>query len=36
MKNSSGAKSVEAYKEAYKLQEEQKENYKKIAQEQAG
>lgn len=36
MKNSSGAKSVEAYKEAYKLQEEQNENYKKIAQEQAG
>lgn len=36
IKNSSGAKSVEAYKEAYKLQEEQNENYKKIAQEQAG
>ena len=36
MKNSSGVKSVEAYKEAYKLQEEQNENYKKIAQEQAG
>ena len=36
MKNSSGAKSVEAYKEAYGLQEEQNENYKKIAQEQAG
>lgn len=36
MKNSSGGKSVEAYKEAYKLQEEQNENYKKIAQEQAG
>lgn len=36
MKNSSGAKSVEAYKEAYKLQEQQNENYKKIAQEQAG
>lgn len=36
MKNSSGAKSVESYKEAYKLQEEQNENYKKIAQEQAG
>lgn len=36
MKNSSGAKSVEAYKEAYKLQEEQNDNYKKIAQEQAG
>lgn len=36
MKNSSGTKSVEAYKEAYKLQEEQNENYKKIAQEQAG
>lgn len=36
MKNSSGAKSVEAYKEAYKLQEEQNENYKKIAQEQIG
>ena len=36
MKNSSGAKSVEAYKEAYRLQEEQNENYKKIAQEQAG
>nr|DAI34799.1 MAG TPA: Tape measure domain protein [Caudoviricetes sp.] len=36
MKNSSGAKSVETYKEAYKLQEEQNENYKKIAQEQAG
>lgn len=36
MKNSSGAKSVEAYKEAYKLQKEQNENYKKIAQEQAG
>ena len=35
MKNSSGAKSVEAYKEAYKLQEEQNENYKKIAQAQA-
>ena len=35
MKNSSGAKSVESYKEAYKLQEEQNENYKKIAQEQA-
>lgn len=36
IKNTSGAKSVEAYKEAYKLQEEQNENYKKIAQEQAG
>lgn len=36
MKNSSGAKSVEAYKEAYKLQVEQNENYKKIAQEQSG
>lgn len=36
IKNSSGTKSVEAYKEAYKLQEEQNENYKKIAQEQAG
>lgn len=36
MKNSSGVKSVEAYKEAYKLQEEQNANYKKIAQEQAG
>ena len=36
MKNSSGAKSVEAYKEAYRLQEQQNENYKKIAQEQAG
>ena len=36
MKNSSGAKSVEAYKEAYKLQEEQNKNYLKIAQEQAG
>lgn len=36
MKNSSGFESVEAYKEAYKLQEEQNENYKKIAQEQAG
>lgn len=36
MKNSSGVKSVEAYQEAYKLQEEQNENYKKIAQEQAG
>lgn len=36
IKNSSGVKSVEAYKEAYKLQEEQNENYKKIAQEQAG
>lgn len=36
IKNSSGAKSVEAYKEAYKLQEEQNENYKKMAQEQAG
>ena len=36
MKNSSGAKSVEAYKEAYRLQEQQNENYKNIAQEQAG
>lgn len=36
IKNSSGARSVEAYKEAYKLQEEKNENYKKIAQEQAG
>lgn len=35
MKNNSGAKSVEAYNEAYKLQKEQNENYKKIAQEQA-
>ena len=35
IKNTSGAKSVEAYKDSYSLQEEQNDNYKKIAQAQA-